>query len=121
MMRAAHLLFVLPLLALPMPGQAAGPNHPVPQTFSVHDLDKDGYLSREEYANLQARCKQRLDSQGRPRCVLIDFDALDTDRDGRIGEEELLHAISRQGHGARHGWRGQDHVDSPIPETLPSR
>lgn len=96
MMRAAHLLFVLTFLALPMPNQAAGPNRPAPQAFSVHDLDKDGYLSREEYANLQARCKERLDSQGRPRCVLIDFDAMDSDHDGHISEEELVEILGRR-------------------------
>jgi hypothetical protein len=121
MMRAAPPLFALLFLAFSLIGQAAGSTQSPPRAFSVHDLDRDGYLNREEYATLRARCQERLDSRGRSRCALMDFDALDTDRDGRIGEEELLHAISRQGHGARHGWHGQDHVDSPISETLPSR
>jgi Ca2+-binding EF-hand superfamily protein len=32
---------------------------------------------------------------------LIDFDAMDTDRDGRIGEDELVDALGRRYRGGR--------------------
>lgn len=111
-------IFFIPLaLAGAIPATAAGPGPGLPPAFSVHDLDRDGYLDRTEYAALAARCGERLDSRGRPRCALLDFDTLDNDRDGHIGEEELLRVLSRQGHGARQGWRGGDRTGQPEPPT----
>jgi Ca2+-binding EF-hand superfamily protein len=92
----------LPLivLALAAPLQAAGPNPRTPSVFSVHDLDRDGYLSRAEYAALQAQCLDRSRAaahpRGRHRCALLDFDRLDANRDGRIDEDELVDALGRR-------------------------
>lgn len=69
-----------------------------PAPFSVHDLDRDGFLSRQEYAALQAECTLR---RGR-RCRLLTFEVLDGNRDGLIAEDELLHHLGRQHRG---GWR----------------
>lgn len=69
-----------------------------PPPFSVHDLDRDGYLSREEYAALQAECTQRRGHC----CRLLAFEVLDSNRDGRIAEDELLHHLGRHHRG---GWR----------------
>lgn len=103
-MRATPLLLALCALAMPPPGAAAGPNHARPPAFSVHDLDQDGYLSRDEYAALRAHCAQRRDARGRQRCNparLLDFDALDGDRDGRVGEDELVDMLGRRYRGGR--------------------
>ncbi len=74
--------------------------------FSVHDLNRDGYLSRSEYAALQAHCQAHQDAKGRRRCDptrLLTFELLDADRDGQVGESELLNALGRRHrHGA--GW-----------------
>lgn len=69
-----------------------------PPPYSVHDLDRDGYLSREEYAALKAACTERRGH----RCLLLPFEALDVDHDGRIAEDELLHHLGRRHRG---GWR----------------
>lgn len=75
-----------------------------PAVFSVHDLDRDGYLSPAEFAALAEQCAQRRGE--RCRAALSTFEALDTDRDGRIGEAELLDTLARRyrgGLGPRHG------------------
>lgn len=110
-MHARFMLLALFALSAPPPGLAVGPHQAVPQTFSVHDRDRDGYLSREEYAALRLRCQERRDGDGRPRCNparLLDFDALDGDRDGRVAEDELVNVLGRRhrgGSGA--GGRGE--------------
>jgi hypothetical protein len=99
-------LLILVLLAAPLPSLAAGPNRSVPQTFSVHDQDRDGYLSRAEYAALRAQTEERREARGRPRCdpdPLLEFDILDGNRDGRIGEDELLETLGRRFRGGRPG------------------
>ncbi len=95
-MMRAPLVFSL-ILAIGQSGAAA--SSPSPPVFSVHDRDRDGYLSADEFSDLRAQCAER---RGR-RCanVLRTFAELDADGDGRIGEEELLHGL-----GHRHqGWR----------------
>jgi Ca2+-binding EF-hand superfamily protein len=88
-------------LAAPLQGLATGPNHATPHAFSVHDLDRDGYLSREEYAALRAQCQERSSETGRPRCALLDFDVLDANHDGRIGEDELVKTLRWRYRGGR--------------------
>ncbi len=103
------LLLALLALAAPASGQAAGPNRAGPRFFSVHDLDRDGYLSREEYAALRARCQERHAETGRGRCNpgrLLDFDVLDRDSDGRIDEEELIETLGRRYRGGGAGRAG---------------
>ena len=102
-------LLLLTLFALTTPLQAAGPNRATPQAFSVHDLDHDGYLSREEYTALHARCQAQRDETGRPRCDparLLDFATLDADHDGRISEDELVEVLGRRHRGGGAGGRG---------------
>jgi len=98
-------LLLLTLLALAAPLHAAGPNRANPQTFSVHDLDRDGYLSREEYAALRTQCQERsreaAQPRGRARCALLDFDTLDADHDSRISEDELVDTLGRRYRGGR--------------------
>jgi EF hand len=77
---------------------SAGPP-PTPPPFSVHDLDRDGYLDRAEYAALRAHQIERWGSlRG---AALLEFDTLDADGDGRIGEDELLETLGRRFRGGR--------------------
>ena len=124
-MRSAHLPFAYLFLALivfamPLAGLAAGPNHAAPQTFSVHDLDRDGSLTREEYAALRTHCQEwrgGAGRTGRTRCDptrLLDFDALDADRDGRINEDELMETLGRRYRGGSAGRRDESpHIVIP--------
>jgi Ca2+-binding EF-hand superfamily protein len=94
-------LLLLTLLALAAPLHAAGPNHATPLVFSVHDLDRDGYLSREEYAALRTQCQERRRETGSSRCALLDFETLDADHNGRISEDELVETLGRRYRGGR--------------------
>jgi hypothetical protein len=78
-----------------------------PGTFSVHDTDADGFLSRAEYSALLDQCHAHRDARGRGRCDpnrLLPFDMLDDDHDGRISEAELIDAMGRR-HRRGAGWR----------------
>jgi hypothetical protein len=92
-------LLILLMLAAPL--SAAGPNRANPPAFSVHDLDRDGYLSREEYAALRTQCRERSRETGSPRCALLDFETLDADHDGRISEDDLVETLGRRHRGGR--------------------
>jgi hypothetical protein len=122
-MRTPLLLLTLLALTTPLPGQAGGPNRAAPPAFSVHDLDRDGYLSREEYAALRARCQDWRGGAGRPRCDparLLDFDTLDTDHDDRISEDELVETLGRRYRGGGAGGRGEGRpVATPPPVSNP--
>ncbi len=103
-MRTPLLFLALISLCAPLLAQPAGLNRALPPAFSVHDRDRDGYLSREEYAALSARCQDRRGRAGRPRCDparLLDFDTLDADHDGRISEDEVLRTLGRRYRGGR--------------------
>ncbi len=125
-MRSAHLLFALFSLAIPHAGLATGPNHAAPQTFSVHDLDRDGSLSRAEYAALRTHCQDwrgRAGRTGRTRCDpsrLLDFDLLDADHDGRINEDELMETLGRRYRAGGAGRRGESlDIDMPAAGNRP--
>lgn len=115
------LLLLLTLLALAAPLRAAAPHRAAPPAFSVHDLDRDGYLSREEYAALRARCQDSRGRVGRPRCDparLLDFDMLDADHDGRIGEDELVETLRRRYRGGSAGGGGEGRpIITPSPAS----
>jgi hypothetical protein len=82
-------------------GLASASPPSTPPVFSVHDLNRDGYLDRAEYATLQAACAQRRGA--RCAAALERFETLDANGDGRIGEEELLHTLGRRYRGGRGG------------------
>ncbi|KAF0097942.1 MAG: hypothetical protein FD187_3075 [bacterium] len=72
-----------------------------PNIFSVHDMDRDGALSRAEYEALRAHCGERRGE--RCKAALLPFETLDADQDGRIDEAELLEALGRRHRGGRGG------------------
>lgn len=95
----ALLLSLVALVLWPLPPTLVHAEEaPRPPPYSVHDLDRDGYLSREEYAALKAACTEHRGH----RCRLLPFEALDIDQDGRIAEDELSHQLGRRHRG---GWR----------------
>lgn len=113
MMRAA-LLFSLICTA----GLATASPPATPPIFSVHDLNRDGYLDRAEYAALQAACVQRRG----PRCAaaLAKFDALDSDRDDHVSEAELLHVLGRRYRGGRGNGETMENTRE-TPRGIPRR
>jgi Ca2+-binding EF-hand superfamily protein len=103
-MRTLHVLIAMILMTVAPIASATGPKRAVPQAFSVHDQDRDGYLSPAEYAALSAHCRTRRDAKGWPLCNatrLLAFDDLDHNGDGRIGEDELLETLGRRFRGGR--------------------
>lgn len=95
-MRAKLIITMALTVMVPAPAPAVGHGPPTPYVFSVHDLDRDGYLSRAEYAALRTHCAER---RGARCAALLDFDTLDINRDGRIDEDELLRVIGRRNRG----------------------
>lgn len=60
--------------------------------FSVHDLNRDGFVDRREYYGLRQRVRARLGPQRRA-ANLHAFETLDRNRDGRIDRDELLEGM----------------------------
>jgi Ca2+-binding EF-hand superfamily protein len=77
------------LMAVCVTAGAAGP-----EVFSVHDLNRDGYLDRAEYERMRAECLAKRSGRGHRPCAL-EFSVMDADGDGRIGEQELIAALER--------------------------
>ena len=66
-----------------------------PRVYSVHDLDRDGYLSREEYRSFEEYVARWRQMTGRPRNrrFPLPFDVIDADGDGLISEAEMTDAL----------------------------
>jgi hypothetical protein len=81
------------VVLLPLAAEAQ-PAIPVTRPFSVHDLNRDGYLDREEYRQLRELRRMRHERHGRgaPQPAPA-FDDIDKDADDLIGEEELTDAL----------------------------
>jgi len=74
------------------PGRHGGP-------FSVHDLDGDGVLSRDEYARLIEHLQAHRRASGRPHwhyTAPLEFETLDMDADGFVNEVEMIEQLRRQ-------------------------
>ena len=96
----APAIAVVVLLPLAAEAQLAGP---VTRPFSVHDLNRDGYLDREEYRQLRELRRMRHERHGRvaPQPAPA-FDDIDKDADDLIGEEELTDALRHKMYRYRH-------------------
>jgi Ca2+-binding EF-hand superfamily protein len=75
----------------------------LPRPFSVHDTNRDGYLSREEYAAFRQKAQAvRTHHPGRlSRFRLMAFEQIDQDRDEKISESEMVSALQRRLHERR--------------------
>ena len=65
-----------------------------PPAFSVHDLDRDGYLDQAEFERLRADCRAARPGPPHRPCALT-FGAVDANADGRLDEHEVLEAVQR--------------------------
>ncbi|MCW8827071.1 MAG: EF-hand domain-containing protein [Gammaproteobacteria bacterium] len=69
------------------------------QVFSIHDIDKSGTLSRDEYQRFVEQIEERRKLTGKPMrrfSTTIKFDEIDIDGDGYLTEDEMVDAINVQ-------------------------
>lgn len=106
------------LLAVPIAVAAAGPG---PPSFSVHDLDGDGYVSKGEFERFRAERRAARAAEGRrlrnaPRA--LSFEEIDADGDGRISEQEMIEALRRHPppcNGGQRRGRARDRAGHNVP------
>lgn len=86
------------MLGLAGPASGAAGTHATipPRAFSIYDANADGVLDGAEYDALrQAMLSRNCHRRGRCPQVL-DFHQIDTDRDGRITQAEMLAALEHR-------------------------
>jgi hypothetical protein len=93
-MRPASRNTVTIALAIALASGLAPQARATPPPFSVHDLDRNGYLDRAEFERLRADCRAARAGPPRRPCALR-FDTVDTNADGRLDEGEVLEAVQR--------------------------
>ena len=72
---------------------------PRPQPFSMHDIDKDGFLSRDEYRLFVEHIDHHRQTTGRPIPRFsspLRFENIDSNGDGRITEDEMTSALNKR-------------------------
>lgn len=72
---------------------------PATSPFSIHDLDRDGLLSRDEYHRFLAGVERRRQSArqgGRSYPPPLRFDEIDNNGDGYLNEDEMTSALNRR-------------------------
>ncbi len=62
--------------------------------FSIHDLDEDGRLSREEYRSLVEHRESYCKSENHSCRPSLDFELIDIDKNEYISEEEMAVALN---------------------------
>ncbi|MCW8906243.1 MAG: EF-hand domain-containing protein [Sedimenticola sp.] len=95
---------MLLLLAAPLTaaGQATEPTatgNGASRPFSIHDLDRDGRLSHEEYRQFLAHTEQRrqaAEQAGRPGRPPLQFHEIDSNSDDYLDEDEMISALNRR-------------------------
>lgn len=109
------LVGILPVAAL---AEEAGGKKHSPASFSVFDMDENGFVSEEEFYSVRQQRMAAKAAEGKKmRCAesAPSFSDLDTDGDGQLNPEELAagqkaHRAKCQGHGKGHGQSdGQGH------------
>lgn len=71
----------------------------LPKVFSIHDLDKDGYLSKNEYqAFIEKKSRRnRQNKRQKSRTVKpFSFEEIDLNTDGKISLDEMILTISKR-------------------------
>lgn len=74
---------------------------PCSYVFSIHDIDKSGSLSKEEYQYFVEQIESRRKSTGRPMrrySPALSFEEIDRNNDGYISEDELITALNKRIH-----------------------
>ncbi|WP_260293187.1 EF-hand domain-containing protein [Sedimenticola hydrogenitrophicus] len=71
---------------------------PGPGPFSIHDLDRDGVLSRDEYQRFLAGVEHRRKTAEQPRSYLppLRFEEIDNNGDGYLNEDEMTSALNQR-------------------------
>lgn len=67
--------------------------------FSIHDLDRNGILSREEYGQFLTALEQRrkaADGSGKSYPPPLRFEEIDRNADGYLSEDEMTSALNRR-------------------------
>lgn len=67
--------------------------------FSVHDIDKNGVLSREEYRIFIEQMELRRRAEGRDRHhypVPLRFEEIDANADGYLTEDEMTASLNKR-------------------------
>lgn len=96
-------LMLLPLLiTLAVASQATEPtaaDNGAARPFSIHDQDRDGRLSRDEYRLFLERTEQRREAgaqRGRNQRPTLRFDEIDSNGDGYLDEAEMVSALNKR-------------------------
>jgi|GEM_PF-3006119 len=67
--------------------------------FSIHDLDQNGLLSRDEYGQFLTAVEQRrkaASESGRRYSPPLRFEEIDRNDDGSLSEDEMISALNRR-------------------------
>jgi Ca2+-binding EF-hand superfamily protein len=76
-----------------------GENASKSPVFSVHDTNRDGVLSRDEYSELVRELDRRRQVKKGPKrrsSLPASFDEIDADGDGYITEDELVNTLKER-------------------------
>lgn len=74
-------------------------NNPGNSAFSIHDLDRNGVLSRQEYHQFLEALEQRRRVTGKPGRGYpppLRFEEIDRNRDGNLSEDEMISALNQR-------------------------
>ena len=100
-----------PRVAMAEASQERHAEAPAPRAFSVHDTDRDGLLSRDEYRKFIEHVATQYQSMERPMRRVwppLKFEVIDANGDGFITESELVYALNRRlEQRRRERWRGR--------------